>query len=91
MVKVKTVDLQLVLCLMVANISEVVFEGTDTRSSVTKFIVPRVTSLVTALLRSAYLPSPASKHHCLFCFNFEEGTGTSAPSVCLLLDFYELY
>lgn len=88
MVKVKSVDLQLVLCLMVANISEVVFEDTDTRSNVTKFIVPRVTSLVTAILHSACLPSPASKHHCLFCSSFGEGTGAAAPSVCLLLNFY---
>lgn len=88
MIKVKSVDLQLVLSLMVANMSEVVFKGTDTRSDVAEFIVPGVASLVTALLHSVYLPSPVSKHHCLFSSSFGEGTGPAAPSVCLLLNFY---
>lgn len=34
---------------MGANITEVMFEGTDTASNETKFIVPRVTSLLLLL------------------------------------------
>lgn len=83
--------MQLVLCLMVASITEVIVEGIDTTSNVTKFIALRVTSLFIALVPSACLPSLASKCLRLFCSVFGEVTGATAPSVCLLLTLLNFY
>lgn len=83
--------MQLVLCLMVASITEVIFEGTATTSNVTKFIVPRVTPLVIAPVPSACPPCLTSKRLSLFCSGFGEVTGGAAPRVCLLVNFYWLY
>lgn len=73
---------------MVASVTEVIFEDIDTTSNVTEFIVPRVTSLVIALVPSACPPSLASKLLRLFCSGFGEVTDAALPSVCLLLNFY---